>query len=275
VLIGGGFFGATQLRRSPAPAGGERQPGGGLIAGAAAIRGQAVSWITAQVDHSTAISCDAVTCADLAQHGFPAGNLNVLQPTAPDPYGSQLLVASAAVRSQFASRLAFFAPALIASFGTGAARIEVRVIAADGAAYQAALRQDLHAREKSGRELAGNPRVTVTPAARAQLLAGEVDIRMVTALAFLTRQGPVSIVSFGSFAPGAARDVPLRWAYLAESDPATRLSAAAYVKSLITFARALQPPYTPLNVSAVTLPGDKKVLRIEFAAPSPLGLLKS
>jgi len=149
------------------------------------------------------------------------------------------------------------------------------VIAADGAAYQAALQRDLQTRKTSGTVLAGNKQVIVTPAARAQLLSGEVDLRLITALAFLAHQQPVSIVSFGSFAPGAASDVPLRWAYLAESDPAVRMSPAAYVQSLMTFARNLQPPYAPLNVSPVNLPGARKALRIEFAAPSPLNMIRS
>jgi hypothetical protein len=274
VLLAGALIGITALRHPARPSGGN-SAGGGLIADAAAIRGQAVSWVTTQVDHNIGVACDAVMCSDLAQHGFPPGNLNVLAPTAPDPYGSGLLIATADLRSQFASRLTFFAPALIASFGTGAARIDVRVVAADGAAYQAALRRDLRTRRTSGTVLAGNKSVTVTPAARAQLLAGEVDLRLVTALAFLATQEPVSIVSFGSFAPGAAPEVPLRWAYLAESDPAVRTSVPAYVQSLITFARNLQPPYAPLNVSPVSLPGGRKALRIEFAAPSPLNMIRS
>jgi hypothetical protein len=232
-----------------------------------------VSWVTAQVDHKTSVACDAVMCSDLARNGFPPGNLNVLAAAAPDPYGSQLLIASTDVRSQFASKLTFFAPALIASFGTGSARIDVRVIAADGAAYQSALQRDLHQRQTSGSQLAGNKRVIVTPAARDQLLAGEVDLRLVTALAFLARQQAFSIVSFGSFAPGAATDVPLRWAYLAETDPAAP-STPAYVHSLIAFAHSLQPPYAPLNVQQVPLSG-RNVLRIEFAAPSPLNMLPS
>jgi hypothetical protein len=258
-------------RRPSAPAG----TGSGLIAGETAIRGQAVSWITTQVGHDIVLACDAVVCADLAQHGFPAGNLNVLQPTAPDPYGSEVLVASADIRSQFAAKLGFYAPTVIASFGTGAGHIDVRVIAADGAKFGAALRQDLQARKSSGAELAGNPGITVSAAARAELLSGGVDTRLLTALAFLAGQEPISIVAFGSFAPGAAPGVPQRWAYLAETDPAAHASAAAYLQSLISFAHQLRPPYVPLSLGTVQLPGGRNVLRIEFAAPSPLGLLRS
>jgi hypothetical protein len=69
--------------------------------------------------------------------------------------------------------------------------------------------------------------------------------------------------------------VPQRWAYLAETDPAAHASAAAYLQSLISFAHQLRPPYVPLSLGTVQLPGGRNVLRIEFAAPSPLGLLRS
>jgi hypothetical protein len=247
----------------------------GLIASESAVRGEAVSWITGQVGHDIALACDAVMCSDLAQHGFPAGNLNVLGPTAPDPYGSELLVATADIRSQFGAKLgSFYAPTVIASFGAGTARIDVRVIAADGgAAYARQLARDLRIRRTSAAQLAGNKNITLSPAARAQLLSGDVDIRLVTTLAFLAGQQPVSVVAFASFAPGAAPGVPMRWAYLAESDPAARDGGAAYVRSLIAFARGLRPPYVPLSLATARLPDGQNVLRIAFAAPSPLGLL--
>jgi hypothetical protein len=274
-VLAGALAAVTLFKRPSAPqaAGSTSGPGSGLLAGEAAIRGQAATWISAQVDHSTAIACDAVACSALAQDGFPAGNLNVIPPTAPDPYGSQLLIATADVRSQFARRLGFYAPMLIASFGTGAARIEVRVIAANGAAFQTALRQDLRARRTSGAELAGNKNATVTSAARAQLLAGDVDLRLVTALAFVNQQEPVSIIGFGSSAPGAAAGVPLRWAYLAESDPAAPQRGEAYLKALLSLIRNLRNPYAPLSWLTVNLPDGSTALRIEFTAPSPLNML--
>ncbi len=265
----------SQVRRSAAAA----NAGGTLIAGEAAIRGQAATWVTSQVGRDVVIGCDAVMCSDLAQHGFPAGNLNILEPTAPDPYGSQLVIATDSIRSQFGSKLAStFAPTVIASFGTGASRIDVRVIAADGpAAYRSELSADLRARKTAGAALAANKRITVTGVARAQLLAGQVDIRLVTVLAFLAAQQPVQIVGFGGLARGAGPAVPLRWAYLAAANPVTR-PRVGYLTSIIAFSRALRPPYAPLRVGTVRLPGSQVVVQIEFSAPSPvgpIGLLKS
>jgi len=246
------------------------------IAAEAAVRSQAVAWVTSQVGRNIIVACDAVVCSDLAEHGFPAGNLNVLQPTAPDPYGSILVLSTADVRSQFGSKLAsVYAPEVIASFGTGTDRIDVRVIAQDGVtAFRAALRADLQARKTSGALLLQNRRIAVTPAARSELASGQVDVRLGTTIAFLAGQRPLDIVAFGSLAPGASPGVPLRFAYLAESDTAAHMSGSAYVQSLVGLLHSQIPPYVPLSIQTVRIDGQP-VLRIEFAAPSPTGLLRS
>lgn len=241
------------------------------------IRREAVLWVAAQVGRNIQIACDSVTCSALAQLGLPAGNLTVLQPTAPDPYGSQLVIATAGIRSQFGSKLAaVYAPEVIASFGAGADRIDIRVTAPNGpAAFRDALRADVLARRSSGAELQRNPRIRMSAASRAQLAAGQVDLRLLATLAFMAGQKPLDIVDFGSVAPGAGRGVPLRFADLAEADPAARMAAPAYLHALLTMANAHVPPYAPLSVGSVRLSNGQAVLRIVFAAPSPLGLLPS
>jgi hypothetical protein len=249
--------------------------GGQQIASENLIRGQAVTWVTSQVGRDIDIGCDGVVCSDLAQHGFPAGNLNTISATAPDPYGSQLVIATADIRSQFGRKLAtFYAPQVIASFGTGTSRIDIRLIAESGApAFLAALAKDLQARKSSGAQLLHNSKIVETAAAAQALGQGQVDERLLTAIAFLAAQQPLSIVGFGGSAPGTGPGVPLRYVYLAESDPAAHESSAAYLKALIAGARGLRPPYVPLSVATTPGPGGQNVLRIEFAAPSPLNLL--
>jgi hypothetical protein len=258
-------------RRAPSPG-----TGGQRIAAEAAVRGQAVAWITSQVGRDILLACDAVTCADLAQHGFPPGDLNVLPPTAPDPYGSELVIATAGIRSQFGGRLsAVYAPSVIASFGIGADRIDIRLVAKTGAAaFRAALSNDLLTRQHSGAQLLANGRITVSALARQQLKNGQVDLRLLTAIAFLSAQQPLNIAGFGSLAPGADPGVPLRYAYLAESE-AGHLTSARYFQAVLGVIRGLRAPYVPNNVGMTHLPGGQLVLRIEFPAPSPLGLLQS
>jgi hypothetical protein len=252
------------------------QAGRQRLASASAIRSQAVGWIAAQVGRDVSVACDAATCSAIAARGFPASNLTVLPATAPDPYGSVLVIATAGIRSQFGPKLdAVYAPQVIASFGAGPARIDVRVIAPLGpAAFRTEVSADLAARKSSGAQLLRNPRITFSPGARPLLTAGLVDSRLLTTIAFLAAQEPIDIVGFGGASPGAG-PVPLRTVYLAESDTAAHLTDSAYVQSLESVLHAQSPPYVPLIVKSVKLGGGPPVLQVEFGAPSPLGLLHS
>jgi hypothetical protein len=194
-----------------------------------------------------------------------------LGPAASDPLGSAVIVATAAVRSAFGSRLtSVYAPTVIASFGSGSAQVDVRVYAAGGAAqYLAALRADEQSRQRVGRQLLHNSRVSAAPAAAAQLAAGEVDSRLLSTIATLSGQGLVSIVAFDDSGPGASAGAPLRLAELA-SPPRAK---SGYLQSTLAFLRAQQAPYLASNLTLARLANGQEVVRIEFAAPSPLGLL--
>ena len=114
------------------------------------------------------------------------------------PLGSDLIVSTAAVRSQFGARLAsVYAPAVLASFGTGSAQTAIRVVAPDGtAAYLRGLRADVAARASAGRQLLQNPRLHPSAAARRALAAGQVDSRLLTAFAALATMHRVDVVDF-------------------------------------------------------------------------------
>ena len=238
---------------------------------ATAIRQQAATWVTAQVSHSAVVSCDPAMCAALEARGFPSGDLMTLGSAASDPLGSAVIVATAAVRSQFGSRLtSVYAPTVIASFGSGSARIDVRVYAPGGAAaYLAALRADQLSGRTSAACCSRNSRVSATPAARAQLAAGQVDTRLLAIIATLASQGPVSIVAFGDSGPGASPGVPLRAAELASPSGAK----SGYLPSVLALLRAQQAPYLANSATLARLADGREIARIEFAAPSPLGLL--
>jgi hypothetical protein len=247
------------------------QPGLGPVQAAAAARQQAATWVAAQVSHSAVVSCDPAMCAALQAKGFPAGDLMTLGPAASDPLGSAVIVATAAIRSEFGGRLtSVYAPTVLASFGSGSARIDIRAYAAGGAApYLAALRADELSRRSDGRQLLHNPRVSAAPAARQQLAAGQVDSRLLITIATLSGQGPVSILAFGDSGHGASPGVPLRLAELA-TPPGAK---SGYLQSVITLLRAQQEPYLANSVTLARLASGQEVVRIEFAAPSPLGLL--
>jgi DNA-directed RNA polymerase subunit K/omega len=231
---------------------------------AAEVRGRAAAWVARQVSAGAILACDPAMCAALVAQGIPAGNLIVIGPGAGDPLGSAIVVATPAVRAIFGARLAsVYAPEILASFGAGPARIEVRVVAPDGsAAYSRALAADRRARQLAAGQLLRNRRVTLTRSARAELAAGLVDARLLITLATLAASEPLQIIGFSDAGPGASPDLPLR---TAELRPAAGTAAGA-----LAFARAQRPPY--LAARAALAPGG--VVTIEFAAPSPLGLLK-
>jgi hypothetical protein len=248
--------GAAPARTRPAAA--------AAAAAAAQVRDRAAAWVAGQVSAGAILACDPAMCAALVAQGIPAGNLIVIGPGAGDPLGSAIVVATPAVRAIFGARLAsVYAPEVLASFGTGAARIEVRVVAPDGsAAYSRALAADRRARQLAAGQLLRNRRVTLTPSARAQLAAGLVDTRLLLTLATLATSEPLQIIGFSDAGPGASPDLPLR---AAEFRPAPGTAAGA-----LAFVRAQRPPY--LAASATLAPGG--ALTVEFAAPSPLGLLQ-
>jgi len=243
----------------------------GPVQAATAARQQAAAWVAAQVSHTAVVSCDPAMCAALQAKGFPAGDLMTLGPGTNDPLGSAVIVATAAVRSLFGSRLTtVYAPTIIASFGSGAARIDVRVYAAGGTPeYQAALKADEQSRVSNGQQLLRNSRVGVTQVARQQLATGQVDSRLLITLATLSHQGPVSIVAFGDSGPGASPGAPLREAELVA--PANAKSG--YLQSMISLLQAQQQPYLANSVTLMRFANGQQAVRIEFAAPSPLGLL--
>jgi len=239
------------------------------VTGATAARDRAAAWVAGQVSAGAILACDPAMCAALAQHGIAAGNLLVLRSGAADPLGSEVVLATASVRSIFGARLAsVYAPELLASFGTGAARVDVRIVAPDGAAaYQAALAADVKAREAAGAQLLRDSRITLTPSARAELAAGQVDARLLITLAALAASEAVQVSGFSDGAPGASAGLPLRTAELS--------APTADARAMLAFVRAQRSPYLPANTAMTAGADGEAVLTVGFAAPAPLGLLQA
>jgi len=257
-----------------------RTPGSGPASSTGArqeavARNEAAAWVARQVSRDHVVSCDQVMCADLTAHGFPRRDLLVLGPTSPSyPVSSAVVVETAAVRDMFGSSLATaWAPAVLASFGSGPAAITVRVIAPHGAAaYQTLLGTDLADRKNAGAALLHDPAITVSATAGWQLTAGQVDSRLLLALAALARHEPVSIVRFGNTGPRASAGVPLRFVDLTENGRAAHPARAAYVKSVRAYLSTVNTKFRPAEMTDVVLANGQAVLRVEVTAPSPLGV---
>jgi serine/threonine protein kinase len=241
------------------------------LAAEKAARKKAVTWILQQVSRAAVVSCDSQLCGDLVSAGFPSANVLSLGPGSNDPLGSALVVATGPIRAHFGSRLAsVYAPAVIASFGSRTARIDIRLVYPGGAVrYRADERTALPDRKTAGVQLLANSNIKASAAARAQLLSGDVDPRLPQLLAIMAGRHPVHIVDFVSQSPGGGPASLLRSVDLATVDSAAHMTRSAYLGWMQTFIDAQRAQYHP-SVRQVTLHTGQTVLRIGFGAPSPL-----
>jgi len=243
--------------------------GDGKLAAVAEARKQAVTWVVHQVSRAATVSCDAHLCADLAKARFPAANLFVLGTASNDPLRSDLVVATADVRAQFHGRLAVYAPYVIASFGSGGARIVIRRVFPGGAKHYHAVRYAaLRDRMAAEAQLLTNGNITLSSAARTQLRGGEIDPRLPSLIALMAGRHSVRIVGFLSQSPGGGPASLLRWVDLAL--PAAQPARAADIRWMRWCIRVQQAEYHPDWVQQITLPDGQAVLRIGYGAPSRL-----
>jgi hypothetical protein len=252
VLWLAGGFTSTPSQALRVPAGGT-----GPLSPASGAQARAAAWIAGQVSSDAIVACYPGMCAVLQEQGVAAGRLMPLRSAAASPLGASVLVTSPSIGGQLAGR---YTPALIASFGSGGDRVEVRAVESGGAsAYRAALRADLAGRRAAGSELLQNSHIRFTEPGAAQLRAGQVDPRLLATLAGLAAQYSFRVTMFGDAAPGA----PVLFRAVTIAGIGRGLPAA------LAMVRAQNPPYLPAHAAVVGQTG----LSIEFAAPSPLGLL--
>jgi hypothetical protein len=216
-------------------------------------------------------------CQALETRGVPAADLLVLRPGAADPLHSAVVVVTAAVKKIVGSRrLAADAPATIASFGSGAARIVIKVIFPRGAvAYAATLRDEIEDRKTAGSSLLLLGPVTASAVARQELQGGQVDSRLLLTLAELASQWPVSIMAFGDRAPGASHGIPFRSADLVVTGAKTSPAPAGQVRLMSDFVHKLGAYFASAQIRTVQLASGRRVVQIEFTAPSQFGLLRT
>jgi hypothetical protein len=183
------------------------------------------------------------------------------------------VVATAVIRAQYGSRLAsVYAPAIIASFGSGNARIDIRWVFPGGTAKYRAVRQAaLRARKATDAQLLTNSQVTLSAGARAQLRSGDIDPQLPLLIATMAHYHPVRIMDFVDQSPGGGPASLLRSVDLATADSAAHLTDAAYLGWMRAFIDAQRAPYQPAWSQQVTLRTGQAVLRIGYGAPSPLG----
>jgi predicted Ser/Thr protein kinase len=273
LLVAGGLAIILSQRGPPLERPPRSHPRIGQFAPEAAARAQAIAWILHQASPAAFVACDAVVCGDLTHSGFPSSNLIQIGPASNDPLDSNLVVATAVVRNQFGRRLAVWAPAILASFGTGNARIDIRWAYPGGAtAYRPALRSSLRARKAADAQLLTNRSIRLSATAKAQLRSGQVDPRLPLLIDIMAHTHPLRVVDFASQSPGGGPASLLRWMDLATATRGMHLTHAAYLGWMRSFFDGQRAEYHPDWIQQVRLPDGKAALRIGYGAP---GLLNS
>ena len=236
-----------------------------------AARAQTINWIRQEVNRADIVGCDPQFCQDLLSKD-PSANVMTIEPGANDPLGSSLVVATDAIRAQFGPRLeSVYAPAVIASFGKGPAEIEVLWEYPGGTAkYQSDLQAGLSYRKEADAQFLTNSQITVSPAARAQLLGGEIDPRLPQLLAIMADTHPVDIVGFLDQSPGGGPASLMRAVDLATVDSRAHMTRTAYLSWIKGFIEAQRSQYLPVWDQLATPGSGQGVLQIAYGAPSPL-----
>jgi len=174
-----------------------------------------------------------------------------------------VVVSTPAVRNQFGARLAaVYAPLVIAGFGSGAERVDVRAVAPDGAAaFKSQLISEHAYRSSAGSQLARNKNLHASSAARAALPPGQVDSRLLATLSVLASEMPIRLVAFDGLPPGASSAVPLRGAELGAASPAS-------LSAILAFLHAQQAPYLPAVAAMIRSASGQSLVTVRFDALS-------
>jgi hypothetical protein len=247
--------------------------GSGAVAGVAEQRA-AAAWVASQVEPATVVSCDHAMCSELETQGYPAKYVRTLASAATLKTSGVVVVTPTALQLFGSSLVTAWAPAALATFGSGDSAISVRVVAPKGAAaYELAARQDQAERALSESALTQAKSITVGGIAAQELNSGLIDGRLMEAVTDAAAAEPIDIVDFGNAGTGASSGIPLRYADLAANDSAATMSVSAYVQALRSSMNAGPGP-RPDRTQLLTVDGQQ-VLRVEFLAPSPFGVLSS
>lgn len=214
------------------------------------------SWIQTQLDPDAVIALAPLSRAQLVRDGISRGRLTTDGAAAAD-----FVLAPVRVRGDLP---------LIARFGVGSSALGLRLVVPDPAAFVQAQLADEAARGRFGSSLASNPNLIVDAGPAAALQAGEVDARLMIALAVASASARLRIAEFVG-TPADVEEAPtLREVILtdiSDLDPAVGTDGAA-VSRLAQFFQMQQPPYQPLAVLE-----EANILTVRYSAPSPPGLL--
>jgi hypothetical protein len=276
IVIGGAGGAAVALHHPPASPHRPRHhapPPVTPVQAATSVNEQAAAaWIQAQVAPGTLVTCDPAMCADLQTAGFPIAQLAALARGGTVTGSTGLVVQTLAANADLGGQLPATAPQVLASFGTGPATVQVRVIGSTAAAFRPAALAAIGRDAKNGRYLASNRRLHLSAVARRQLVRGRVDPRLVHVLARLLAVRAlrgVHVTAFGSADPGVAWPAELRSATIAGLTRGAGRHRAGDLALVLRLLRSQPARYRASVQEQAGRRGQITVL-IGFPAPGPL-----
>ncbi|GIH23818.1 hypothetical protein Aph01nite_21280 [Acrocarpospora phusangensis] len=264
VLVAGAFVNSRAVREVAAPRAEQLR----RVEVADLSRGNAARWVVAQV--RGIVACDPPMCAELTAAGVHPGTLLPLRGPRDEVLNADVVVVTPAVRAMFGAGLD---PVLAPEALARVAEIEVRRVTPEGVRrFARELARDAADRRRAGRELLGHPRLAAAPDATRQLAAGEVDARLLSALAAVAASHRLYVRAFGD--AGADPGVPLRGVEISTIDGDQ--PSEENISGILRFFEAQQSQFHPIEVK-LAQPSDaaSTILRIRYSAPSPTGSLSS
>lgn len=243
----------------------------------------AEAWIDGNVARDNRIIVDDALWVDLYKDGFPRSNVVWYYKLDTDPAVRALaprgwrdydyIVSTNSVRTapnvSGPARTAVANSTVVATFGTGASRVEVRKINSDGSAQAAKdAAKEKTDRAQAGGQLAKNRGLALSAQARGLLQAGDVDPRLQVTLATIAAQHRLSIADFPAAAGQQNTGEPRRTVSIAAIDGRSLTGAKAAVQEVRAFFTGQPALYKPASITSTS---DQ--LRITYPWPTPTGLL--
>lgn len=201
LLIGGALVAVPLITNG----GGDGGDGAGPVAAAApGTTEAAVSWVAETIDPASVLLVQDDLVGDVTDAGFPGDTVvseSTLSAAAPDSAwrAADYILATPSLRATATGETgtALDNSETVASFGSGDTAVEVRRVLDQGTDQAAAAATVLTAaRASAGGQLAANPALTTTDAARTLLEEGRVDSRLLLLLGQQLAFTPLSVVDF-------------------------------------------------------------------------------
>ncbi len=248
---------------------------------------QAQAWVTANVTTDQRVIVDDALWVDLVEAGFPTGGLagyGAVGGGDGDPEAARsraglgtwrsydYLVATepAAVGLGGFDQLddAIASSAVVATYGEGDDRVEIRRIDPDG---PLALRRErdeaVEARVAAGSALATNPAIDTSPAADEKLRRGRVDERVLAVLATLATDYQLAIAGFPAIPGEHDTALPARRVDLASIDGRAVAGDDPAFDEVVAFLEGQDLAFRAADTAIVPSARGEPLLRITFALP--------